>query len=63
MEGSAFTLNLFKGCTVDEKTGKRVHLRDFEFLKLYLHPNPKTAREKKDNKEALQLPEDISGTP
>ena len=36
-----------------------MHLRDFEFLKLYLHPNPKTAREKKDNKEALQLAEDI----
>src|SRR5690606_40011888 len=49
----------FKGSTVDEKTGKRVHLRDFEFLKLYLHPNPKTASEKKDNKEALQLAEDI----
>ncbi|HLT07023.1 MAG TPA: hypothetical protein VK014_05815, partial [Cyclobacteriaceae bacterium] len=49
----------FKGSTVDEKTGKRVHLRDFEFLKPYLHPNPKTAREKKDNKEALQLAEDI----
>ena len=49
----------FKGSTVDEKTGKRVHLRDFEFLKLYLHPNPKTASEKKDNKDALQLAEDI----
>lgn len=46
----------FKGSTVDEKTGKRVHLRDFEFLKLYLHPNPKTARKKRITKKHCNLP-------
>lgn len=33
--------------------GKRKHLRSFENLDTYLIDNPKTAKEKKDNKEAL----------
>lgn len=39
--------------------GKRRHIRDFENLKLYLHPNAKTASEKKENKESLVLAQQI----
>lgn len=39
--------------------GKRKHLRSFENLDTYLIDNPKTAKEKKDNKEALQFAENI----
>lgn len=39
--------------------GKRIHLRDFEYLKLYLHPEPKTPKEKKENKETMVLAESI----
>jgi len=43
-------LEYYKGSQLD-KEGKRIHIRDFEYLKLYLHQNPKTAAEKKENKE------------
>ena len=48
----------YKGSSSDEH-GKRIHLRDFEYLKLYQYPSPKTASEKKNNKENLDLAEDI----
>ncbi|GGF48938.1 tyrosine-type recombinase/integrase [Echinicola rosea] len=51
-------IEYYKGSTIDEK-GKRIHLRDFEFLKIYLHQNPNSAREKKENKEKLHLAENI----
>ncbi len=51
-------IEYYKGSTVNEK-GKRVHLREFEFLKLPLHSNPQTAVERKHNKENLRLAEDI----
>lgn len=51
-------IEYYKGSTTDEK-GKRIHLRDFEFLKIYLHQNPNSAREKKENKESLHLAENI----
>lgn len=44
-------LEYYKGSQLD-KEGKRIHIRDFEYLKLYLNQNPKTAAEKKENKEA-----------
>ena len=40
-------------------SGKRIHLRDFEYLKLYPHQEPKTAAEKKENKEIDTLSEQI----
>ncbi|MEC4048691.1 hypothetical protein OX284_004555 [Flavobacterium sp. SUN046] len=43
-------IEYYKGSQLD-KDGKRIHIRDFEYLKLYLHQNPKTAAEKKENKE------------
>lgn len=51
-------LEYYKGSQLD-KDGKRVHIRDFEYLKLYLHQNPLSAVEKKENKETELLAEQI----
>lgn len=51
-------LEYYRG-SVTEPDGKRRHLRDFEFLKLYLQENPITPQEKKKNKETLELAEQI----
>ena len=39
--------------------GKRRHIRDFENLKIYIYKSPKTAEEKRHNKETLALAESI----
>ncbi|WPO78196.1 site-specific integrase [Flavobacterium sp. KACC 22761] len=51
-------IEYYKGSTA-KADGKRVHLRDFEYLKLYPHQEPKTATEKKENKEIEVLAEQI----
>ena len=51
-------IEYYKGSSTNVQ-GKRIHLRDFEYLKLYLHPEPKTPKEKKENKEAIVLAESI----
>ncbi len=51
-------LEYYKGSYLDEN-GKRKHNRQFEYLKIYLHPAPKTSDERADNKEAIDLAEDI----
>ncbi|WP_444647703.1 site-specific integrase [Flavobacterium columnare] len=51
-------IEYYKGSQLD-KDGKRIHIRDFEYLKLYLHQNPKTASEKKENKENELLSKQI----
>ncbi len=51
-------LEYYKGSQLD-KDGKRIHIRDFEYLKLYLHQNPLSASEKKENKETELLAEQI----
>ena len=51
-------LEFYKGSSTNVD-GKRIHLRDFEYLKLYLLPNPTTKKEKQDNKETLALANDI----
>lgn len=51
-------IEYYKGSTTD-MNGKRSHIRDFEFLKIYLHQNPKDAVERKENKENRKLAEDI----
>ncbi|KEO71739.1 site-specific integrase [Anditalea andensis] len=51
-------IEYYKGSTSD-LNGKRSHIRDFEFLKIYLHQNPKDAVERKENKENRKLAEDI----
>lgn len=51
-------LEFYKGSTTDVN-GKRIHLRDFEYLKLYLLANPTTKKEKQENKETLALANNI----
>ena len=51
-------IEYYKGSSTNVQ-GKRIHLRDFEYLKLYLHPDPKTPKEKKENKETMTLAESI----
>ncbi|WP_425639104.1 tyrosine-type recombinase/integrase [Algoriphagus yeomjeoni] len=51
-------IEYYKGSTTD-LNGKRSHIRDFEFLKIYLHQVPKDAVERKENKENRKLAEDI----
>ena len=51
-------IEYYKGSTVDAN-GKRQHLRTQEYLKIYLHQNPKTTKEKNENKENLKLAENI----
>ncbi|MBT2620382.1 site-specific integrase [Chryseobacterium sp. ISL-6] len=51
-------IEYYKGSSTNVQ-GKRIHLRDFEYLKLYLHPEPNSAKEKKENKETLALAESI----
>ena len=41
------------------KTGKIKHLRDYEYLQLYLIENPKSTAEKRKNQEQLELAEQI----
>lgn len=60
LQNGKFSLYLeyYKGSSSNAE-GKRVHLRDFEYLKLYPHQEPKTAAEKKENKEIELLSEQI----
>ena len=51
-------IEYYKGKVVDAD-GKQKHNRDFEYLKLYLHENPKNTGEKQENKETQQLAENI----
>lgn len=54
----SYYIEYYKGSTVGDD-GKRIHLRDFEYLKLYFDPYAKTANEKKKNKEDKELAENI----
>lgn len=60
LQNGKFSLYLeyYKGSTLNLE-GKRIHLRDFEYLKLYPHQDPKTTAEKKENKEIDTLSEQI----
>jgi integrase len=60
LQNGKFSLYLeyYKGSTVDAN-GKRIHRRDFEYLKQYPYQDPKTASEKKENKEIETLTEQI----
>lgn len=51
-------IEYYKGSSTNAQ-GRRVHLRNFEYLKLYLNPDPKSAKEKKENKETMALAESI----
>src|SRR5680860_1334093 len=51
-------IEFYKGIQTLEN-GKTKHLRDYEYLQLYLKQNPKSAAEKKKNQEQLELAEQI----
>ncbi|MBC7419004.1 MAG: site-specific integrase [Pedobacter sp.] len=51
-------IEYYKGSTSDAN-GKRTHIRDMEYLQLYLMENPKTVLDRKSNKETLALAENI----
>jgi integrase len=51
-------LEYYNGYSID-KNGKQKHIRNFEYLKLYLHNNPTTANEKKENNEVMELAQNI----
>ncbi|OVE55848.1 MULTISPECIES: site-specific integrase [Chryseobacterium] len=51
-------IEYYKGSSTNNQ-GKRIHIRDFEYLKLYLHSEPNSAKEKKENKETMALAESI----
>ena len=51
-------IEYYKGSSTDVN-GKRIHLRDFEYLKMYLIPEPKDKIEKQKNKETLEFAENV----
>ena len=51
-------IEYYKGHVKNPK-GKSKILRDFEYLEIYLTTDPKTAAERKKNKEQLELAEQI----
>jgi len=51
-------LEYYNGYSID-KNGKQKHNRNFEYLKLYLHSNPTTTNEKQENKEVMELAQNI----
>jgi len=51
-------IEYYKGSYIDNN-GKKKHNRDFEYLKMYLHGDPKSPKEKKENKETFALAENI----
>lgn len=51
-------IEYYKGSYIDNN-GTKKHNRDFEYLKMYLHDDPKSRDEKKENKETLSLAENI----
>lgn len=55
---SSLYIESYKGSTIDEN-GKRIHIREFEYLKRYQYLDPKTAGEKKNNRENLAFAEDV----
>lgn len=55
---SSLFLEFYNGYRID-KNGVKKHLRKFEYLKQYVFDNPKNAEEKRENKETLQLAENI----
>jgi len=54
----SLSLEFYRGSEITND-GKRKHLRSFENLDTYLIENPKTAKDKKENKEALEFAENI----
>lgn len=51
-------IEYYKGYEISQE-GKKRHIREFENLKLFLHGAPSNAQERKENKEVLQMAENI----
>lgn len=51
---TSLSIEFYRGSVIDGE-GKRKHLRNFENLDCYLISEPKTAKEKKENKETLEF--------
>lgn len=54
----SLSIEFYRGSEITDD-GKRKHLRSFENLDTYLIIDPKTAKEKKENKEALEFAENV----
>jgi len=54
----SLSIEFYRGSEITDD-GKRKHLRNFENLDTYLIVDPKTAKEKKENKEALEFAENV----
>jgi|GEM_PF-1209430 len=51
-------IEYYNGSSIDQN-GLQKHNREFEYLKLYLYQDPSSQKEKKENKETLELAENI----
>ncbi|MDF2931524.1 MAG: site-specific integrase [Chryseobacterium sp.] len=54
----SLSIEFYRGSEITDD-GKRKHLRNFENLDTYLIVDPKTTKEKKENKEALEFAENV----
>lgn len=54
----SLSIEYYRGSEINNE-GKRKHLRSFENLDTYLLPDPKTPKEKKENKEKLEFAEGV----
>ncbi len=54
----SLSIEYYRGSEISNE-GKRKHLRSFENLDTYLLPDPKTPKEKKENKEKLEIAEGV----
>lgn len=54
----SLSIEFYRGSEITDD-GRRKHLRNFENLDTYLIVDPKTAKEKKENKEALEFAENV----
>lgn len=57
-DNTSLFVEYYNGSTINEE-GKRVHDRKQEYLGIYLHNTPSNAKEKRENKENLELADKI----
>ena len=51
-------LEIYRGSYIDDE-GKRKHIREYEYLKKYVYENPENAKERKENREALEFANNV----
>lgn len=52
-------IEYYNGYSTDKKTGKIIHDRSQEYLQIYLHKDPSSNLEKRENKQALELASNV----